>query len=246
MSRARFEEAPAHRLSDDDRIGQYYPLAALAFHATTADRPKVAAAARRPETIRLGAEPPRWRGVCRSSCGGRRHGRAGKVEVPSQFEAKRLSRRARSGWRWRPAPGGVRADVGGGVLGAKARVTARLIADGEQQADRPGCSSGAHRRQSRPQHPQQARLQLTRSNRGLDRGGTSLAGQSSAVRFFTLDSSSSPPLSSRRRQVLVGRNPGGLRRSSFARRHRRSEAICLRRRQRCEVGAGRTPSPRAR
>jgi predicted ATPase/DNA-binding CsgD family transcriptional regulator len=55
-SKARYEEALRIAFQIDDRIGQYYLLAGLAYHATVAGQPKVAAQLLgASETIRLGA-----------------------------------------------------------------------------------------------------------------------------------------------------------------------------------------------
>jgi ATP/maltotriose-dependent transcriptional regulator MalT len=60
---------------------------------------------------------------------------------------------------------------------AAAAPVAGLIADGlsNKQIGARQIHLGTYRRQPRPQHPQQARLQLTRADRALDRiGGTAL------------------------------------------------------------------------
>jgi DNA-binding CsgD family transcriptional regulator len=55
-SKVRYEESLRIAYQIDDRIGQYYVLAGLAFHATVAGQPKVAAQLLgASETIRLGA-----------------------------------------------------------------------------------------------------------------------------------------------------------------------------------------------
>ena len=136
-SKARYEEALRIAYQIDDRIGQYYLLAGLAFHATVAGQSKVAAQLLgASEAIRLGAgatvmpvlAPVLMRAEEAATAA------LGRSKYDAEFGAgKRLSRESAVGLALgesHPAAASGIDRTGVGVLAKREADVARLIADG--------------------------------------------------------------------------------------------------------------------
>ncbi len=136
-SKARYEEALRIAYQIDDRIGQYYLLAGLAFHAAVAGQSKVAAQLLgASETIRLGAGAivmPVLTPVL-TQAEEAAAAALGRSKYDAEFGAgKRLSRESAVGLALgEPHPGAATRSDGGGasVLSKRQADVARLIADG--------------------------------------------------------------------------------------------------------------------
>jgi predicted ATPase/DNA-binding CsgD family transcriptional regulator len=135
-SKARYEEALHIAYQIDDRIGQYYLLAGLAFHANVAGRPKVAAQLLgASETIRLGAGAIVMAVLSPVLTQAEEAAMAalGRSKYDAEFGAgKRLSRESAvelALGETHPAAAS-RSDGVGGVLAKREADVARLIADG--------------------------------------------------------------------------------------------------------------------
>jgi predicted ATPase/DNA-binding CsgD family transcriptional regulator len=136
-SKARYEEALHIAYQIDDRIGQYYLLAGLAFHANVAGRSKVAAQLLgASETIRLGAGATVMAVLSPVLMQAEEAATAalGRSKYDAEFGAgKRLSRESAVGLalgETHPAAASRSDGAGGGVLAKREADVARLIADG--------------------------------------------------------------------------------------------------------------------
>jgi predicted ATPase/DNA-binding CsgD family transcriptional regulator len=136
-SKARYEEALRIAYQIDDRIGQYYLLAGLAFHATVAGQPRVAAQLLgASETIRLGAGATVMAVLAPVLTQAEEAATAalGRAKYDAEFGAgKRLSRESAVGLalgepRLAAAPRG--SGAGAGLLAKREADVAGLIADG--------------------------------------------------------------------------------------------------------------------
>jgi predicted ATPase/DNA-binding CsgD family transcriptional regulator len=136
-SKARYEEALRIAYQIDDRIGQYYLLAGLAFHATVAGQPRVAAQLLgASETIRLGAGATVMAVLAPVLTQAEEAATAalGRAKYDAEFGAgKRLSRESAVGLalgepRLAAAPKG--SGAGAGLLAKREADVAGLIADG--------------------------------------------------------------------------------------------------------------------
>lgn len=135
-SKRRQEEALRIAYKIDDRIGQFYLLAALAYHATTSGRPRVAAQLLgASDAIRIGAGATVMAVLAPFIVQAEESASAalGASRYATEFEiGRRLSRDAAV----RLALGESRAvaaaseDAGNGVLGKREADVARLVADG--------------------------------------------------------------------------------------------------------------------
>jgi predicted ATPase/DNA-binding CsgD family transcriptional regulator/tetratricopeptide (TPR) repeat protein len=136
-SKARYEEALRIAYQIDDRIGQYYLLAGLAFHAAVAGQSKVAAQLLgASETIRLGAGATVMPVLTPVLMQAEEAATAalGRSKYDVEFGAgKRLSREGAVGLALgepHPAAASRSDGAGGGVLAKREADVARLIADG--------------------------------------------------------------------------------------------------------------------
>ena len=136
-SKARYEEALRIAYQIDDRIGQYYLLAGLAFHAAVAGQSKVAAQLLgASETIRLGAGATVMPVLTPVLMQAEEAATAalGRSKYDVEFGAgKRLSRESAVGLALgepHPAAASRSDGAGGGVLAKREADVARLIADG--------------------------------------------------------------------------------------------------------------------
>jgi DNA-binding CsgD family transcriptional regulator len=136
-SKARYEEALRIAYQIDDRIGQYYLLAGLAFHATVAGQSKVAAQLLgASETIRLGAGATVMAVLMPILTQAEEAATAamGRSKYDAEFSAgKRLSRESAVGLALGeplPAAASKISGAGVGVLTKREADVARLIADG--------------------------------------------------------------------------------------------------------------------
>jgi DNA-binding CsgD family transcriptional regulator len=136
-SRARYEEALRIAYRIDDRIGQYYLLAGLAFHAAAAGQSKVAAQLLgASETIRLGAGATVMAVLTPVLTQAEETAAAalGSTKYNSEFGAgKRLSRESAVALALgEPRPAPMSKSDGGGlsVLAKREADVARLVADG--------------------------------------------------------------------------------------------------------------------
>jgi predicted ATPase/DNA-binding CsgD family transcriptional regulator len=136
-SKARYEEALRIAYQIDDRIGQYYLLAGLAFHATVAGQSKVAAQLLgASETIRLGAGATVMAVLAPILTQAEDAATAalGSSKYDAEFSAgKRLSRESAVGLalgETHAAAASRNGGSGGGMLAKREADVARLIADG--------------------------------------------------------------------------------------------------------------------
>ncbi|HAC45934.1 MAG TPA: LuxR family transcriptional regulator [Chloroflexi bacterium] len=136
-SKARYEEALRIAYQIDDRIGQYYLLAGLAFHATVAGQSKVAAQLLgASETIRLGAGATVMAVLMPILTQAEEAATAalGRSKYDAEFSAgKRLSRESAVGLALgepHPAAASRISGAGVGLLTKREADVARLIADG--------------------------------------------------------------------------------------------------------------------
>jgi predicted ATPase/DNA-binding CsgD family transcriptional regulator len=135
-SKRRYEEALRIAYQIDDRIGQFYLLAALAYHATISGQPRVAAQLLgASETIRIGAGATVMAVLAPFIAQAEESARAvlGTSKCAAEFEiGRRLSRdnavRLALGESHAVAAGADH--VGPGVLGKREAEVARLVADG--------------------------------------------------------------------------------------------------------------------
>jgi DNA-binding CsgD family transcriptional regulator len=136
-SKARYEEALHIAYQIDDRIGQYYLLAGLAFHANVAGQSKVAAQLLgASETIRLGAGATVMAVLSPVLTQAEEAATAslGRSKYDAEFGAgKRLSRESAVGLalgETHPAAASRSDGADGGVLAKREADVARLIAEG--------------------------------------------------------------------------------------------------------------------
>jgi predicted ATPase/DNA-binding CsgD family transcriptional regulator len=136
-SKARYEEALHIAYQIDDRIGQYYLLAGLAFHANVAGQSKVAAQLLgASETIRLGAGATVMAVLSPVLTQAEEAATAslGRSKYDAEFGAgKRLSRESAVGLalgETHPAAASRSDGAAGGVLAKREADVARLIAEG--------------------------------------------------------------------------------------------------------------------
>jgi predicted ATPase/DNA-binding CsgD family transcriptional regulator len=136
-SKARYEESLRIAYQIDDRIGQYYLLAGLAFHAAVAGQSKVAAQLLgASETIRLGAGATVMAVLTPILTQAEEAATAalGRSKYDAEFGAgKRLSRESAVGLALgerHPAAASRSDGAGGGLLAKREADVARLIADG--------------------------------------------------------------------------------------------------------------------
>jgi len=136
-SKARYEEALRIAYQIDDRIGQYYLLAGLAFHATVAGQSKVAAQLLgASETIRLGAGATVMAVLAPIVTQAEEAATAalGRSKYDAEFGAgKRLSRENAVGLalgETHPAAASRTSGAGAGLLAKREADVAALIADG--------------------------------------------------------------------------------------------------------------------
>src|SRR2546421_8169766 len=136
-SKARYSEALRIAYQIDDRIGQFYLLAALAFHATAEGRAKTAAQLLgASETIRIGAGATVMPVMSPVIAQAEESAMAalGKPRFDAEFNAgKGLSRESAVAIALGepdPATEATRDDVGAGLLAKREVEVARLVADG--------------------------------------------------------------------------------------------------------------------